>query len=319
MTIEIDALTKSFGKVKALDGMTFTVRPGELYGFVGSNGAGKTTTMRIMLGVLETDSGEVRMDGKPLVFSDRQRFGYMPEERGLYPKMKVADQLMYFARLHGLNAEQAQQNMEYWTARLGVERRRGDEVQTLSLGNQQRVQLAAALIHNPSVMVLDEPFSGLDPLAVSDMSDALREKANQGATIIFSSHQLDLVERICDRVGIASLGKIAAQGTIDELKDTGAESLEIVGEQPALVEQAVRGLGLFPRLENHAVRVQLPVGFDDQQVLHAALSVGAVHSFARVRPSLTDLFGSIVQVPPQPEPKPQKKGLLRRLFGGKND
>ncbi|WP_311590690.1 ABC transporter ATP-binding protein [Trueperella bernardiae] len=318
MSLDIHQLYKRFGKTQALDGMNFTVHPGEIYGFVGSNGAGKTTTMRIALGVLSTDSGEVSRDGKPLTFEDRQRFGYMPEERGLYPKMKVGEQLIYFARLHGLSESEARTAMEYWTERLGVHMRRGDEVQALSLGNQQRVQLAAALVHNPEVLVLDEPFSGLDPLAVADMSTVLREKAEAGATVVFSSHQLDLVERLCDRVGIASLGKIAAEGTIDELRSSGSDTLlELEVPDATATAGAIRGLGLTPEVERNHVRVRLTGAVTDQQVLQAAMGAGAVHGFTHVRPTLTDLFGNIVQVPePQPEETKPKKGLLG-LFGGK--
>lgn len=318
MSLSIHRLYKRFGKTQALDGMDFTVHPGELYGFVGSNGAGKTTTMRIVLGVLSSDSGEVLRDGQPLTFEDRLRFGYMPEERGLYPKMKVDEQLIYFARLHGLSESAARSAMEYWTERLGVHMRRGDEVQTLSLGNQQRVQLAAALVHDPEVLVLDEPFSGLDPLAVADMSAVLREKAQAGATVVFSSHQLDLVERLCDRVGIASLGKIAAEGTIDHLRESGSDVvIEIEAPDAVATANALRQLGLSPDSGSHrVVRAKLPADMDDQEVLHAALSAGPVHSFTRVRPSLTDLFGSIVQIP-APQPAEDHKKSRFSLFGGK--
>lgn len=320
MTLEIHQLHKLFGSTTALDGMDFTVHPGELYGFVGSNGAGKTTAMRIALGVLKADSGEVHMNGRPLTFEDRQRFGYMPEERGLYPKMKVGEQLVYFARLHGKSKSDATKAMEYWTERLGVHMRRGDEVQALSLGNQQRVQLAAALVHDPHVLVLDEPFSGLDPLAVKDMSQVLREKARQGATVVFSSHQLDLVERLCDRVGIASLGKIAAEGTIDELRDDGADAVvEITSPETHAVAAALRPLGVEPDLsDNRHVRLHLPENVSDQQILQAALNVGPVHGFVHVRPSLTDLFGDIVETPkPSSDASAEKPGLFARLFGGK--
>jgi ABC-2 type transport system ATP-binding protein len=160
--------------------MTFDVRAGELFGFVGSNGAGKTTTMRIALGVLSSDSGTVRWDGEPITMETRRRIGYMPEERGLYPKMRVAEQLIYLARLHRMAAATAKRSVEDWTERLGVAARRDYEVQKLSLGNQQRVQLGAALVHNPRILVLDEPFSGLDPVAVDVMSQVLREKADDG-------------------------------------------------------------------------------------------------------------------------------------------
>ncbi|WP_086839536.1 ABC transporter ATP-binding protein, partial [Amycolatopsis kentuckyensis] len=225
--LEIDRISKRYGAKVALDGVSFDVRAGELFGFVGSNGAGKTTTMRIALGVLAADGGEVRFDGKPVTHETRTHIGYMPEERGLYPKMKVLDQLVYLAELHGLSANEAHRNAETWITRLGLAERRKDEVQKLSLGNQQRVQLAAALVHDPAVLVLDEPFSGLDPLAVDVMSGVLREKAAAGVPVVFSSHQLDLVERLCDRVGIIRGGRMVAVGTVGELT-SGARSKLVV-------------------------------------------------------------------------------------------
>ncbi len=189
-----DHVSKKYGAVVALHEAMFDVRAGELFGFVGSNGAGKTTAMRIALGVLAADSGIVWWDGAPITMETRRHIGYMPEERGLYPKMKVGEQLIYLARLHGLPATAARRSVDEWTERLGVAGRLGDEVQKLSLGNQQRVQLAAALVHNPSILVLDEPFSGLDPVAVDVMSKVLLDKAAEGIPVVFSSHQLDLVE-----------------------------------------------------------------------------------------------------------------------------
>src|SRR5689334_11259042 len=215
--LTMESLNKTYGEVRALRDLSMEVRAGEIVGFVGSNGAGKSTTMRIVLGVLEADSGEVRWDGRPVDLAVRRRIGYMPEERGLYPRMKVADQLVYLARLHGLSAPSARDAMEHWTEVLGIADRRGDEILKLSLGNQQRVQLAAALVHSPEILVLDEPFSGLDPVAVDVMSGVLREKADTGVPVVFSSHQLDLVERICDRVGIVRQGRMVAAGTVDEL------------------------------------------------------------------------------------------------------
>lgn len=225
--LAIDGLSKRYGEVVALRGMTFDVRAGELFGFVGSNGAGKTTTMRIVLGVLTADGGEVRYDGSPLTLAARRRIGYMPEERGLYPKMRVGEQLEYLAQLHGMSGVAARRATLEWAERLGIAPRLGDEVQALSLGNQQRAQLAAALVHDPAVLVLDEPFSGLDPVAVDVMSDVLRERAAAGVPVVFSSHQLDLVERLCDRVGIVSGGAMVAVGPVDELR-AGGESLLVV-------------------------------------------------------------------------------------------
>ncbi|GEL25926.1 ABC transporter ATP-binding protein [Pseudonocardia sulfidoxydans NBRC 16205] len=292
--LDIGGISKRFGQVRALDHVTFTVQPGELFGFVGSNGAGKTTTMRIVLGVLTSDGGEVRWKGRPIDADVRRRIGYMPEERGLYPKMKVGEQLEYLARLHGLDAADARASVERWTSRLGVEARIRDEVQKLSLGNQQRVQLCAALVHDPEVLVLDEPFSGLDPVAVEVMSTVLREKADTGVPVIFSSHQLDLVERLCDRVGIISAGRMVAAGTVDELRTGGAERIDVSGPPPGWAD----GLAGVRVVESgpHGTRVELD-GASDQDVLRAAVAAGPVHSFAPHRPPLTELYRDVVAAP----------------------
>lgn len=222
--LAIDGLAKRFGPATALDEVSFTVGAGEVFGFVGGNGAGKTTTMRIVLGVLDADAGAVTWKGAPLGPAERRRIGYLPEERGLYPRMRVAEQLVYLARLHGMSRSAAQAATETWTERVGLAGRRGDEVQKLSLGNQQRVQLCAALVHDPDLLVLDEPFSGLDPAAVDTLGAVLRERAAAGVPVVFSSHQLELVERLCDRVGIISAGRMVAVGTVDGLRAGAADA-----------------------------------------------------------------------------------------------
>lgn len=290
--LEIGGISKRFGRIQALDGVAFTVRPGELFGFVGSNGAGKTTTMRIVLGVLETDAGEVRWQGRAIDADVRRRIGYMPEERGLYPKMKVGEQLEYLAMLHGMARDDARAAVERWTSRLGVAERIRDEVQRLSLGNQQRVQLSAALVHDPEVLVLDEPFSGLDPTAVEVMSAVLREKADAGVPVIFSSHQLDLVERLCDRVGIISAGRMVAVGPVADLRTGGVTRIDVVGP-PSGWAETVAGLRVVESNHEHT-RVELTDGVTDQDVLKAALAAGPVHEFARHRPPLTELYHDVV-------------------------
>jgi ABC-2 type transport system ATP-binding protein len=299
--LEVDRLVKSYGTLKALDNCSFDVRPGEVFGFVGSNGAGKTTAMRIMLGVLAADSGEVRWKGRPLDLETRSHVGYMPEERGLYPKMKVGEQLVYLARLHGLSRADAITAVDHWTDRLGIAARRGDAVQKLSLGNQQRVQLAAALSHSPSILVLDEPFAGLDPVAVDVMSAVLRERADQGVPVVFSSHQLDLVERICDRVGVIRSGRMEAIGTVDELRVTDHPQwrLSFGGDMTALrawiktipgvtilPSQGERGTLLIETTETHPEVAQ--------EVLKGAVARGEVREYSLVRPSLVDVFRHIV-------------------------
>ncbi|GAB2745191.1 ABC transporter ATP-binding protein [Amycolatopsis magusensis] len=290
--LEIDGVSKRFGDLLALDQVSFDVR-GELFGFVGSNGAGKTTTMRIVLGVLAADAGQVRFGGSAVDHRTRTRIGYMPEERGLYPKMKVLDQLVYLARLHGMSTDQAHTSAEYWINRLGLKQRRTEEVEKLSLGNQQRVQLAAALVHDPAVLVLDEPFSGLDPLAVDVMSEVLREKAADGVPVVFSSHQLDLVERLCDRVGIIRNGRMVATGAVGELTADAAVRLRITA--PGATPGWAAGVpGTRVLSDGPTTELELEPGADDQAVLAAALATGPVTEFSRRQPSLTELFRNVV-------------------------
>jgi ABC-2 type transport system ATP-binding protein len=300
--LDISAISKRFGTRQALTDVTFTVRPGEVFGFVGSNGAGKTTTMRIVLGVLTSDAGEVRWKGSPVDADLRRRIGYMPEERGLYPKMKVGEQLRYLARLHGLGAADAATSVQRWTERLGIAERVGDEVQKLSLGNQQRVQLCAALVHDPEVLVLDEPFSGLDPTAVEVMSSVLRDKADAGVPVIFSSHQLELVERLCDRIGIIAAGRMVAVGSVEELRERAgaAAVLEVDGPRDGWAS-ALPGVEVIGGDGAGRTRLRLAPGIDDQAVLRAALTAGPVREFRRWRPPLTELYRDVVEAGPAPE------------------
>lgn len=294
MSLEIDSLAKRYGDTVALDGVTFDVRPGEIFGFVGSNGAGKTTTMRIALGVLAADAGEVRLRGRPVDLQVRRTIGYMPEERGLYPKMKVGEQLGYLAELHGVSRSEARRAVARWAERLGISTRLDGTVDALSLGNQQRVQLAAALVHDPAVLVLDEPFSGLDPVAVDVMSEVLREKARTGVPVLFSSHQLDLVQRLCDRVGIIAAGRMRTVGTVGEVRAGGGTRLEV--HAPAAPEGWAEGLAGVTVVGSGGGRTTLLLDdrADDQHVLAAALATGPVHGFTRHTPSLTDLYREVV-------------------------
>jgi ABC-2 type transport system ATP-binding protein len=266
------------------------VRPGEVFGFVGSNGAGKTTTMRIVLGVLLSDAGEVLWAGSPIGFETRRRIGYMPEERGLYPKMRIREQLIYLAQLHGAGSADASASVQRWLDRFGLTDRAGDEVQKLSHGNQQRVQLAAALVFDPLLLILDEPFAGLDPEAVDAMSEVLHEHAALGMPVVFSSHQLDLVERICDRVGIIQRGRLVACGTIDELRGQGPERLWVdAPAAPSGWTSSLPGVRVV-RVDGTRVLIQLDASADDQGVLRAAMATGPVLEFRRDRPSLLDVF-----------------------------
>ena len=293
--LHLDGITKSYGGRRVLDDVSFSVAPGRLTGFVGGNGAGKTTTMRVALGVLAKDAGSVVLNGSPVTTSDRRRFGYMPEERGLYPKMKVAEHIAYLARLHGFGKAEATAKATTLLERLGLGERLGDLVETLSLGNQQRAQIAASLVHEPDVLILDEPFSGLDPLAVDVVAGVLQEKAAAGAAVLFSSHQLDVVERLCDDLVIIAGGTIRAAGTREALRaEHATHRYELVS----------RGDAGWLRDEPGVTVLDFDGGYalfdadDDtsaQRVLQGAVSRGDVVSFAPQRPTLAEIFKEVIQ------------------------
>jgi ABC-2 type transport system ATP-binding protein len=253
--------------------------------------------MRIILGVLGADSGEVRWRGERADAAIRTRFGYMPEERGLYPKMRVRDQLVYFARLHGRGAADALAAADRWIERLGLSDRGGDRVEQLSLGNQQRVQLAAAMVHDPDLLVLDEPFSGLDPVGVDVLSGVLADYAAGGVPVVFSSHQLELVERICEAVAIIKDGRLVASGRVEELRDRGADGRRVRvkvddegNEQWLMRVPGAQVVSSDPR----GVLVALRDGVAPDTVLDAARAAGSVSYFSLERPTLADLFREAV-------------------------
>jgi ABC-2 type transport system ATP-binding protein len=297
--LELKGLTRRYGDLVALDDLSFTVAEGQVFGFVGPNGAGKTTAMRIILGVLEPDAGKVLWRSRPMDDEARRRVGYMPEERGLYQKMRVRDQLEYLARLHGLSPGDARYATVYWTERLGVAERAGDRVEALSLGNQQRVQLAAALVHGPELLVLDEPFSGLDPVGVDALAGILAEQAAGGVPVLFSSHQLALVEQMCEAVAIINRGRLVATGSVRELRASDGRrryQVKVAGAPADWADRlpAVRVVDIDK--SNGRVVVELEAGSDEQALLDAARSVGRVTHFSAVEPTLTDLFRQAVQV-----------------------
>ena len=294
--LELIDLSRRFGDVLALDSVSFSVAEGEMVGFVGPNGAGKTTAMRIALGVLEPDRGEVRWRGKQVDQRVRRRFGYMPEERGLYPKMRVLDQLVYLAMLHGLARSDATTEALRMIDVLGVAGRARDRTDALSLGNQQRVQLAAALVHRPEVLVLDEPFSGLDPVGADVLSRVLRERADLGAPVVFSSHQLDLVERLCESVVMINKGHIVAAGRIADLRSRDHRRLvrvEILGAASGWYA-TLPGARVLDHLPDGAI-LELTDSLLERDVLDAARAAGDVRHFSVVQPSLSEIFRQAVR------------------------
>jgi ABC-2 type transport system ATP-binding protein len=291
----VEGLEKSFGDLVVLRGLSLQVTPGRILGFLGRNGAGKTTTMRCIFGLLDQDAGTIRYGGHELTRPIRREFGYMPEERGLYPKMAIITQLVHFGRLAGMDRRGARDAAMSWLEQLGLAARAKDRLDTLSHGNQQRVQLAAALVHGPQVLVLDEPFSGLDPVGVGEMGSVLREAAARGATILFSSHQLELVEDLCVDVAIINDGVTVAHGDLAAIR---AQS------QYRRVEVTVAGAPWTPevdggvRIDGERPHVMVPATVTAEHLLAAAGAMGPITSFRYEAPSLADLFHEAVQTEP---------------------
>jgi ABC-2 type transport system ATP-binding protein len=293
--LRIADIHKRFGSVQALNRCSFSVERGRMVGFLGPNGAGKTTTMRAIFGLVELDAGEVLWEGQPIGFSERLRFGYMPEERGLYPRMPVGEQVAYFGRLHGLSPDAAGRAARSWLERLDLTDRAGAKLEELSHGNQQRAQLAVALVHEPDLLVLDEPFAGLDPVAVQTLADVLRDEAKRGAAVLFSSHQLDLVEDICEDVAIIEHGRVVATGGLEDLRRRSQHrliALQLEGAPPDWLP-AIAGLELLER-RNGDLRLVADRDVDPEQVVAAAEQAAQVVSFSYGPPSLAELFLELV-------------------------
>lgn len=290
-TLEIEGLTRRFGSLVALDGLSFAVPPGRVTGFLGPNGAGKTTAMRAIFGLTDLDAGAVRWEGRAVGGRERRRFGYMPEERGLYPSMLVSDQVEYLGRLHGLSAVDAAAATRAWLARLEVADRADSRVESLSHGNQQRVQLAAALVHQPDLLVLDEPLAGLDPTGIDALGRVLVERARSGCCVLFSSHQLDLVEDLCDAVVIIDHGRLVAAGDVDELTSAGARrlSVRVEGDRDGSWTRHLSG-ATISEVRAGAVRLVLGDDADSDSVLDAARAGGRVLEFAFERRRLSEVF-----------------------------
>ncbi len=289
--LEVIGLTKRYGETVALDGLSLEVRPGRMLGFLGPNGAGKTTAMRSVFGLVVLDAGEVLWDGRPVGLDELLKFGYMPEERGLYPRMPVGEQLEYFGRLHGLAADRARAAASRWLERLGLGDRAAAKVEELSHGNQQRAQLAAALVHEPELLVLDEPFAGLDPVAVRMLAEVLRGEAARGAAVLFSSHQLELVEDLCEEVAIVDRGRIIATGEVEALKRASRWrriELQLDGGLPEWLPE-IASVELVER-RNGKLRLLAGRDVDPARVLAEAKRSGRVVAFSYGPPSLAELF-----------------------------
>jgi ABC-2 type transport system ATP-binding protein len=294
--LRVEGLRKRYGAVPALEGCSLQVRRGQVVGFLGPNGAGKTTTMRAVLGVVAVDEGSITWDGEPLTAAHRRRIGYLPQERGLYPGMKVGEQLRYFAAISGIDDAEAARRAQWWLERLGLAGRCDSQLKDLSAGNQQRVQLAVALIHRPELLVLDEPFAGLDPTGVADMRAVLDDAAEGGAAVLFSSHQLDLVEDICRDVVVISRGRTIAAGAVDDLRAASERRRLFVRyaagrpEPPTLPDGA-----RFDRVDESAFAAVLASRVDPAPFVAAILGHGDVTELRFEPPGLEELFLELVR------------------------
>ena len=292
--LEFLGASKRFGPLVALDECSFTARQGRLTGFLGPNGAGKTTAMRAVFGLVELDTGTVCWRGTPIGPRERARFGYMPEERGLYPRMRIREQLIYLGRLCGRSSGEVARSVDSWLDRLGLADRAKDRLDALSHGNQQRVQLIAALVNEPELLVLDEPFSGLDPLAIANMSDLLAEAAAAGATVLFSSHQLDLVEDICEDVVIIDHGRIALAGDLTELRAAVPRRLVTVRYRGAAPDWSGVAAAELVEAGDGEARLRVDRDVDLAAIVDIARRATDLVSFSYEPPTLSELFRQAV-------------------------
>ncbi|MBA2253743.1 MAG: ATP-binding cassette domain-containing protein [Chloroflexi bacterium] len=293
MALIIDSLRKRFGSIVALDGISFRVEPGQVFGFLGANGAGKTTAFRIILDIIRADAGTVTWKDVGSQQLPRRTWGYLPEERGLYPRMTVMDQLLFFGQLHGVPAAAARHEVEEWLERFRIPEYRDRKVESLSKGNQQKIQFLAAILHDPDVLLMDEPFTGLDPVNATLLKEAFLEMRDRGKTLVFSTHQMDTVEELCDAVAIIDRGQLVANGPTREVRRSGGRRIVLLGVEgdpslPWLVEMEgvqVRKPGRdYTELEVEASR-------DPMSVLQAALTRGErITRFEIADPSLEQIF-----------------------------
>jgi ABC-2 type transport system ATP-binding protein len=305
VTLQIDHVTKRFGSTVALDGLTFDVARGEVFGFLGANGAGKTTTMRICLGIISPDAGEIRWSGQPVGDVPRRTWGYLPEERGLYPRMGVVDQLVYYASLYGETPERARREALAWLARFRIPEYADRRAEELSKGNQQKVQFIAAILHGPDVLLMDEPFTGLDPINLVLLREAFMELRDRGRTLIFSTHQMEAAEAMCESVAIVDRGRLVAGGPLRQLKRASGRQwvrLSLDGENPSPAWLAgLRGVDVVRRDASGAELELLP-GADPAATLTDVLGRGeTVSRFEVVEPTLEALFIELVGRPPDEE------------------
>ena len=307
MSLDIDRVTKRFGRTVALDDLSFSVPRGRIFGFLGANGAGKTTTMRVCLGIVHADAGEARWEGAPTRDLPRRTFGYLPEERGLYPRSTVIDQLTYFASLYGETARDARANAHHWLERFRIPEYATKRAEELSKGNQQKVQFIAAILHRPDVLLMDEPFTGLDPVNLGLLRDAFLELRDEGRTIVFSTHQMEAAEALCESLAIVDHGRLVAGGTLGELKRASRARTIRLGIEGEILPTWLAELDGVAAVRPGAgfTELELRAGIEPRDVLAAALARGAlVDHFEVAEPSLETIFIEHVGRPPDVDDEP---------------
>ena len=288
MILELKGIDKSFGEKEVLKGVSFTAEGGRAFGLLGRNGAGKTTSIRILMNVFPADSGEVLIDGVPIDYN-RIGIGYLPEERGLYPKKLIIDQLVYFAELKGMSAKDAVKAVDYWLSRLGMSEYRNKRLDTLSKGNQQKIQLITALAHDPDIVILDEPFSGLDPVNAMLLKDVVKEQIAKGKIVLFSSHQMSYIEEFCDSIAIINAGKVAISGDLHEIKRTYPRDKIVVSTpKPERIKEAL-GDACTER-EDGTLLIQLASPDEKQSMMKRLVESYDIDEVKVFEPSLNDIF-----------------------------
>lgn len=288
MILELKNIDKSFGEKEVLKGVSFVAEGGKAFGLLGRNGAGKTTSIRILMNVFPANSGEVLIDGNPIDY-DKIGIGYLPEERGLYPKKLIIDQLVYFAELKGMSAKDAVKAVDYWLGRLGMSEYRNKRLDTLSKGNQQKIQLITALAHDPDIVILDEPFSGLDPVNAMLLKDVVKEQISKGKIVLFSSHQMSYIEEFCDSIAIINAGKVAISGDLHEIKRTYPRDKIVVSTQA--IEKIMADLGdICTEREDGTLLIQLASPDEKQSMMKRLVESYDIDEVKVFEPSLNDIF-----------------------------
>jgi ABC-2 type transport system ATP-binding protein len=288
MKLELKNIEKAFGEKKVLTGVSFVAEGGKAFGLLGRNGAGKTTSIRILMNVFGADRGEVLLDGKPINY-EKIGIGYLPEERGLYPKKRVIDQLIYFAELKGMGRKEAIASVDHWLSRLGMTEYRNNRLDTLSKGNQQKIQLVTALAHDPEIVILDEPFSGLDPVNAMLLKDVVREQIAKGKIVLFSSHQMSYIEEFCDSIAIIHKGRVVLHGDLYDIKRSYARD-KLVVTSPSADRICADFGGSASALKDGAVLIRLNTPEEKQTVMRRLVEEYEVDGVRVFEPSLNDIF-----------------------------